>query len=105
MGSHRAQVHSLLWRLLRTQKKVFRGDLPIQLKAREEIFSKFRENKSAPAEEVPNLIKEGIDADEFLLANVIQAEYNPDTGNYTQKIRPEHTREGDIPQGTPLERK
>mmetsp|Transcript_28746 Transcript_28746/g.40060 ORF Transcript_28746/g.40060 Transcript_28746/m.40060 type:complete len:107 (+) Transcript_28746:24-344(+) len=104
-GESRRKVMSLLWKLLRTQKVVFRGDVPVQTKAREEIFAAFRRNRHAAEDQIPDMIKEAEEADEFLRTNVIQAEYNPETQNYTQKIRPEHTSEGPIPTGTPLEHK
>uniref|UniRef100_A0A7S2XAZ0 Uncharacterized protein n=1 Tax=Lotharella oceanica TaxID=641309 RepID=A0A7S2XAZ0_9EUKA len=101
-ASTRSRVLGLFKKLLRTQKIVFERDAVMQERVTLEIRNKFKERANAPSEQVAEFIKEGEETDAFLREHVVQAEYNPETGNYTQKMRPDHAWEGDIT-GRPLE--
>ncbi|GAB5367425.1 hypothetical protein AAMO2058_001229000 [Amorphochlora amoebiformis] len=107
MAASRLRVLTAYRNLLRVRAIVFANDAPALQKTAQAIRDSFRSNLDASPDNVPALLKEADEAVDFLKQNVIQAEYNPETKNYTQKLRPEHaTKEDIVPQGAvPLEPK
>ena len=91
----RKEVLSLYKRLLRTVEVVFKGDEANLWRGRAKVRADFAANAAVTSDvALAELIKHGSDCDRYLREHVVQAELNPDTGNYRLNIR-EETRKYD----------
>lgn len=78
----RRQVFSVYRQLLRTVDKVFGEDILVKSKAKEEIKSEIRKNRSeTDHNKILELIKVGIQTDRVLRYGVLQGRLN-NSGNY-----------------------
>lgn len=103
--AHRRTVLSTYRKALRAIRTAFRNDVEAQSMARSQLRSGILAQRGAVDDSVPSLVLELEDGIDFLLENVVQAEYNPKTGNYTQRIRRDHVSEGPAPTGQSLKPK
>ncbi|XP_060604650.1 complex III assembly factor LYRM7-like [Ruditapes philippinarum] len=87
LSNSRLRVLSIFKQLHKTRKSVFKGDTYALGVVREKINEEFRNNKDVnDSQKIEELLTVAKDAEIAVRTNIVQMEYNNDTGNYKAHI-------------------